>query len=316
MGLLALAATAHSDQPATPRSASARFAPIKVTKAQPAVTCIALLDADQVRDEVTDNELVLGVEYNGVARAYPINMVGTPQREIINDTLAGQPVAVTWCCFCHNGVVYLRNVGGQTLTFAVSGQLWKRSMVMLDEETGSLWSHILGEAMEGWLLGTRLEAIPCEVITWGAWREAHPRTTVVNFPREVQRYTDTFYKKPQDYVLGVVRDGEAASVTFAAMLKRPVLNCTIGGQDLVVSFHEQSASARIFSRKAGKIALNFTPSGSRTMIDLQTRSTWDRVTGVCTQGALMGSLLAHEVGIVSERVAWEEFHPQSKPLAH
>jgi len=315
--LVALAAGlgTATGQPPQPRAARPKFAPTRITKAQPAVTSISLLDADQVRDEVTGNELVLGVAYKGVARAYPINMVGTPQREIINDTLAGQPVAVTWCCFCHNGVVYLRSVEKQVLTFAVSGQLWKRSMVMLDEETGSLWSHILGEAMEGPLAGRRLAAIPCEVMTWEAWREAHPHTTVVNFPREVTRFTKEFYSKPQDYVLGLVCEGEAASVSFAKMQKRPVLNFTLGGQDLVVSFHEASASARVFSRRAGGQVLNFSASGARSMTDQQTRSSWDRVTGVCTGGPLLGQRLTHELSIISERVAWNEFHPDSHDIA-
>jgi len=43
-----------------------------------------------------DNELVLGLELNGEARAYPINMLTGPSREIINDTLGGIPIAATW----------------------------------------------------------------------------------------------------------------------------------------------------------------------------------------------------------------------------
>ena len=40
--------------------------------------------------------------------------------------------------------MYAREAKGQTLTFQVSGMLWKRSLVMRDIETGSLWSHLLG----------------------------------------------------------------------------------------------------------------------------------------------------------------------------
>jgi len=45
---------------------------------------------------VPDNELVLGVEVNGMARAYRINELTGPRREIINDTLSGLPIAATW----------------------------------------------------------------------------------------------------------------------------------------------------------------------------------------------------------------------------
>lgn len=46
--------------------------------------------------EILPNELVLGVEINGAARAYSINQLTGPQREIINDVLGGTAIAATW----------------------------------------------------------------------------------------------------------------------------------------------------------------------------------------------------------------------------
>ncbi|MCP4175358.1 MAG: DUF3179 domain-containing protein [Fuerstiella sp.] len=49
--------------------------------------------------EATDtapNELVIGVRVNGAARAYPINQLTGPKREIINDMLGGTAIAATW----------------------------------------------------------------------------------------------------------------------------------------------------------------------------------------------------------------------------
>jgi len=43
-----------------------------------------------------DSELVLGIEIGGHARAYPINMLTGPQREIINDVVGDVPLAATW----------------------------------------------------------------------------------------------------------------------------------------------------------------------------------------------------------------------------
>jgi hypothetical protein len=54
------------------------------------------LKASEVTDQVTDNELVLGVEIKGQARAYPINMLTGPSREIINDTIGDTHLAATW----------------------------------------------------------------------------------------------------------------------------------------------------------------------------------------------------------------------------
>ena len=44
--------------------------------------------------------------------------------------------------------MYARTVQGRTLNFAVSGLLWENSLVMVDDATESLWSHLLGEAMQ------------------------------------------------------------------------------------------------------------------------------------------------------------------------
>jgi len=46
--------------------------------------------------EIADSELVIGVEIDGQARAYPINQLTGPRREIINDTLGGTAIAATW----------------------------------------------------------------------------------------------------------------------------------------------------------------------------------------------------------------------------
>ena len=46
--------------------------------------------------QISDNELVIGVEIDGQARAYPINQLTGPSREIINDELAGTAIAATW----------------------------------------------------------------------------------------------------------------------------------------------------------------------------------------------------------------------------
>ena len=56
-----------------------------------------VIAARDVTDEVvTNSELVLGVVVNGEPRAYPINMLTGPSREIINDELGGRAIAATW----------------------------------------------------------------------------------------------------------------------------------------------------------------------------------------------------------------------------
>ena len=72
------------------------FTPRRVVPPMPAIVDAPVVPADQIADRVSDNELVLGVVVGGKARAYPINMLTGPQREIINDTLGGSAIAATW----------------------------------------------------------------------------------------------------------------------------------------------------------------------------------------------------------------------------
>ena len=76
--------------------ATPEFNPRRVCDPLPAITDAPTIAAGEVTDQVTDQELVLGVVVNGEARAYPINMLTGPSREIINDSLGGCDIAATW----------------------------------------------------------------------------------------------------------------------------------------------------------------------------------------------------------------------------
>ncbi len=72
------------------------FDPIVVVQPFPAIENAPIIAGVDVVDEVVAKELVLGVVVNEEARAYPINMLTGPTREIINDTLGGRDIAATW----------------------------------------------------------------------------------------------------------------------------------------------------------------------------------------------------------------------------
>jgi len=88
--------------------------------------------------------------------------------------------------------VHVRQVGDRTLTFIVSGKLWRNSLIMQDKETGSLWSHVTGECLEGEYVGTQLEMIPVVQTTWEQWSQDHPATRVL---RKDEQITSSGYEK-------------------------------------------------------------------------------------------------------------------------
>ena len=67
----------------------------------PPIEDIPFIAADAMSDEngdvqLRDDELVLGIRVGDQSRAYPINMLTGPSREILNDNLGGVPLAATW----------------------------------------------------------------------------------------------------------------------------------------------------------------------------------------------------------------------------
>ena len=290
------------------------FRPLRLLTPRPPITEPETLAAVDVHDQVSDNELVLGVVVGGRARAYPINMLTGPSREIINDTLGDVPIAATWCHLCHNTVVYDRRADDRTLTFAVSGMLWQRNLVMLDSETESLWSHFLGRAMSGPMKDHRLKKIPSELTTWGKWRREHPETTVLSMSRRSKQFVRDFYRRPDGFVYGVVVAGRAYHATYAVLQEHPVWNLRLSDRNLLLTFDAESTATQAFDRTLGETTLKFSPATDGRMIDEQTGTVWECSSGIAVEGPMKGQSLTQRVGMPAFREAWMKFHPESRPL--
>ena len=190
--------------------------------------------------------------------------------------------------------------------------LWNRSLVMLDQETRSPWSHILGEAMGGDLKGERLESISSTMTDWKSWHAAHPKTTVMTLDRTSKEYRLEFQKKPNTFVLGLVHDGDTVAYPFDLLGKRQVVNDTAGRQAVVVTFDPASTAGQVFSRTLDGKELTFKPGENGRMVDEQTGSVWQAVRGACESGTLKGKQLEPIPAIVSFRKTWGTFHPDGR----
>ncbi|MBT6096402.1 MAG: DUF3179 domain-containing protein [Rhodospirillaceae bacterium] len=129
-----------------------------------------------------DLEPVLSFSLHFEARAYPLRVL--LWHEIVNDTIAEQPIVVTYCPLCNSGVVFERRVSGKTVVFGNTGRLRHFDMVMYDRDTESWWQQFTGEAIIGTLSGKRLKALPSRVESFARFRERHPsgRVLVPNDP--------------------------------------------------------------------------------------------------------------------------------------
>lgn len=72
------------------------FRPMEAVPRMPVVAGFETLSADEADQRIQGDELVLAVEVNGQARAWPLNVMTGPEREVFNDELGGRSIAATW----------------------------------------------------------------------------------------------------------------------------------------------------------------------------------------------------------------------------
>lgn len=152
--------------------------------------CIPSIDQPRYVDAeeanfLSDNDLILGLDIDGDQRAFPIRILD--HHEIVNDTIGGQAVIVTWCPLCGSGLAFEPRVDGEVVAFGVSGLLHNSDLIMYDRKTESLWQQITGEAIMGGQLGRSLERVPSTIVDWKTWRDAHPVTRVLSPETGFQR---------------------------------------------------------------------------------------------------------------------------------
>lgn len=208
---------------------------------------------------VADDDLVLALSLKGYYRAYPTRILD--QHEIVNDIVAGNPVAVTWCPLCGSAVAVSRDIGGVTTEFGVSGLLYNSDLVFYDRRTETLWDQVEAKGIVGPLAGEELALIPVSLTRWSRWKAAHPETIVLSeetgFPYDysqdayaryrnssqlmfpVSRNDDTLH--PKTVVFGFDIDGSKIAVTENKLEAAPEYDYTLGSDTYRIALHDDGA---------------------------------------------------------------------------
>ena len=124
------------------------------------------------RDErLPHNELVLGVESNGQARAYPLtrlHQVG----QVLNDSLGGRAIVIFSKPQSWMAVAFSRDLDGDCLEFEVG-----EDGSIVDRNTRSRWD-LSGQASSGPLAGRTLSFVPSGIEEWYTWAASHHNTEI------------------------------------------------------------------------------------------------------------------------------------------
>ena len=123
-------------------------------------------------DDLDAREPVMSLEIDGDARAYPLQIL--MWHEIVNDTVGGRPVVVTYCPLCNAALVFDRVIDGEPDTFGTTGKLRNSDLVMYDRRTESWWQQFTGEAIVGAKTGETLPMIPSRLESFERFKARHP----------------------------------------------------------------------------------------------------------------------------------------------
>jgi len=218
--------------------------------------------------------------------------------------------------------VYAREFDGKEHNFGVVG-VDEGTLIMYDDETDSHWSQLFGKAVRGSMEGTALAKLPSTMTTWGAWRKLHPDTSVYvkRSTPYARRFTQESFAKiasmdpgpirSDDLVIGLEGHVDARAYLVRGLKDTRLVEENFEGEPILVVLSEDLATARVLSRRLSERTLDFRLGPDGDLIDTQTGSTWDPVSGVATAGELAGQSLRSLISTYSVWFAWKHYRPDT-----
>ncbi len=229
-----------------------------------------------------------------------------------------------------------REIDGRALKFHLAG-INNQNFIMADEETGSWWQQVSGEALHGPLKGRRLADVYHEELTFGVWRREHPEGRVLRPDAtndKWKQFSEDWEAKtalapvvtpadardalaPRDVVIGVKANGAAKAYPLAVVERQGLIVDRLGDTHLLVALGDDRKSVRVFESSIDGRPLEFyaRPGASPfQMIDAETKTTWD-FTGRATAGALAGRELKKLPALKDYWFDWKLYNPQTSVYA-
>jgi hypothetical protein len=277
---------------------------------------------------VDPDDKVLAVTVGSQARAYPIRTMG--YHHIVNDTVGGLPIAVTYCTLCHTGLVWNRVVEGKALHFHLAG-INNGNALLRDEETSSIWQQSTGEAIFGPLKGQQLQLVRSNELSFALWRSEQPQGQVLKpDPAYVAEYDPKDWEKhvektrtvvdtsksrvgPHQLMLGVTVAGQNKAYPVDAILAAKVIQDQVGGLPVLIVVGPDATSIRVFEVRVAGEATELTfvrGSADKLIADAGTGSTWN-FHGCAVDGKLAGQCLKEIDAHKDYWFDWMNHHPES-----
>ena len=227
--------------------------------------------------------------------------------------------------------MWATTVNGRVLHFHLAG-INNQNFIMRDEETGSWWQQVTGEAIQGPLKGQRLRAVDYDELTFGLWKRESPQGRVLKPDAAIEsagKYaradweqrmakvpvtTSATLDKALDaraLVVGVTVNRVARAYPVDALLKQSPIVDDVGGAGIIVVMGDDHKSVRAFERTVDGRALEFFVKPDVTpvrLVDAETGSEWD-FAGKAVSGSSIGKQLTRLALLNDYWFDWKTYNP-------
>ena len=281
--------------------------------------------------KVDPDDKVLAVQIGSVSHAFPIRTMG--YHHIVNDEIAGQPFAATYCTLCHTGIIWSRILDGQTLRFRLAG-INNGNALMRDEQTSTIWQQSTGQAIFGPLKGKQLTLLHSDELTFALWTKENPNGLVLQPDTPyISEYEDKDWEQhilktrtvvdtsksgiaAHELMLGITLDGSSKAYPIKTILAAKVIEDNWDSAPIVILVGPDKASIRTFRSELPSQKLFFlqpppdTADKNAVATDQETQSLWD-FHGCAIQGKLTGQCLKPLDANKDYWFDWLNHHPKT-----
>ena len=222
-------------------------------------------------------------------------------------------------------------VNGRKLNFHLSG-INNQNFIMRDEETGSWWQQVSGEAILGFLKGARLKPVFHDELPFATWKSEQSRGRVL---RPDERVADSYERAdwedhmvraptvtptspddplpPRELIVGITLGEASKAYPLVALKARSPVIDTLSGVPIVIVVGDDKKSVRAFDARVDGKLLEFfakTDASPLRLVDGETGSEWD-YTGKAISGPLSGRSLS-KIGVLKDYwIDWRIYHPST-----
>jgi hypothetical protein len=227
--------------------------------------------------------------------------------------------------------VWETTVDGRVLHFHLAG-INNQNFIMKDEETGSWWQQVTGEAIVGPLKGKRLRAVFVDELTFATWKSEQKQGRVLRPDERIEAkgeypppdWEERMSKVPvatqlasqtldnRTLVAGITINGAAKAYLLTALQKQNPIMDDLGGTPLIIVLGDDGKSIRAFNRTVeGQEREFFIKPDSSPLLLVDDKGTeWD-FAGAALNSPSLGIQLTKIAVLKDYWFDWKTYNPRT-----